>query len=232
MQLSAIILARVLAYVEAVDLNPRGAIFFPELTEALVGAFRFQKFPRTLEEFDESKGVVFEEGIFDRKVIQKLTLWTNIIVVETRSSTDDSKTILEGVLLWAKEKFGINYVPGKTIKHFAYVSDLTFHSDAPILTSNPAIQTIAAKSSELVSEIWQESVKYEPLMLSIGHDPATRQFSIAPFTIQRRVGSRFSENKYFSEAPLPTNEHIRLLEEYEKNVLADADRRAPKTHKI
>ena len=225
MQLSAIILARVLAFVEAVDLNPRGTVFFPELTAALVESFRFQKYPRSLEEFDESKGVVFEEGIFDRRVIQKLTLWTNIIVAETRSSTDDSKSILEGILLWAADKFGINYVPGETIKHFAYVSDLTFHSEAPLLESHPAARNLATKTSNLVSDIWNDKVQYEGLSLAVGHDPMARQSGIAAFTIQRRVGARFWEKKYFSEAPLPTNEHIRLLREYEAEVLLEAARR-------
>jgi hypothetical protein len=230
-QLSAVLLARVLGFVEAVDLNPRGTVFFPELTEALVERFKFQKFPRTLEEFDETKGVVFEEGVFDRKVIQKMTLWTNILVVETRSNTDDSKQILEGILTWGAEKFALNYKPGM-IKRFGYVSDLTFHSEAPLLAASSAIKNLADKNSKLVSEIWQELVKYEGLSMAVGHDPMSRQSGIAAFTIQRRGAARFSENKFFSEAPLLTDTHIRLLEEYEREVLADAELRAPRTHKI
>jgi hypothetical protein len=42
----------------------------------------------------------------------------------------------------------------------------------------------------------------------------------APFTIQRRAETAFAENKYFSEAPLPTNEHVALLETFEADVIA------------
>jgi hypothetical protein len=45
-----------------------------------------------------------------------------------------------------------------------------------------------------------------------------RKYGIAPFSITRRAESRFSENKYFSEAPLPTDIHISLLEEFEAEV--------------
>lgn len=217
MQISAIILARVIGYVESFDLNPRGKVFFPEIIPEIVRNFNFQKFPKSSEHPDESKGIEFAEGKMGDVVIQKFTIWSNIVVVETRSNTNDSKKILDEALLWAAEKFGINYRSGM-IKRFAYVSDLSFYSDAPILYISPALATIANKTSEAVSEIWQEPVKYEPQRFDIGHDPTVRKYAIAPFSITRRAEARFSENKYFSEAPLPTDMHISILEEFEESI--------------
>jgi len=62
MELASIILARAMAWVEPTDLNPRGAVFYPDLTKALVARYNFQKFPQKLEDFDESKGVAFGLG--------------------------------------------------------------------------------------------------------------------------------------------------------------------------
>jgi hypothetical protein len=45
-----------------------------------------------------------------------------------------------------------------------------------------------------------------------------RSHGIAPFVITHRAESRYSENKYFSEAPLPTDMHIEFLEEFEAGV--------------
>jgi hypothetical protein len=101
------------------------------------------------------------------------------------------------------------------IKKYGYVSDLTFHSEAPILSVSPLMDLIAQRMSASLTEIWQEPVHYEPLDLKVGHDPLTRKWGIAPFQITRRAESPFSANKYFSEAPLPTEQHISLLEEYE-----------------
>jgi hypothetical protein len=218
LQLSAIMLARVLGFVETFDLSPRGSIFLPDVVPEIVKRYGFQKFPKILEEFDESKGVEFLEGKFGNKVIQKLVIWNTLLVLETRSNTSDSKQILEAMLTWGVEKFGLNYKPGM-IKRFAYVSNVTFYSDAPILSVSPALSNLAAKVSALATGIWQEPVKYEPMTLSVGHDPLSRKNPIATFSIQRRAETKFSENKYFSESPLPTDEHLRLLEEYEKDVL-------------
>jgi hypothetical protein len=218
LQLAAIILARTLGFIETADLDQRGKVFNPELVEEIVKRYKFQKFPKTMEEFDEQKGVVFEEGKIANKVIQKFTLFNTVFVLETRSSTSDSKQIIEEMLVWGAAKFGWNYNPGK-IKRFGYLSNITFNSDVPILgaASQPFVD-LAAKLTTAVSEIWQEPVVYHPANIAIAHDPLSRKNGIAYFNITHRAEHKFSENKYFSEAPLPTDVHIKFIEEFETGV--------------
>lgn len=218
MQLASVILARVLGFIETADLDQRGKVFNPDFVEELVKRYKFQKFPKTMEEFDEQKGVVFEEGKIGNKVIQKFTIFNTVLVLETRSSTDEAKNILEEMLTWGAAKFGLNYNPGG-IKRFAYVSTLTFYSDVPILgAASQPLADLAAKTSAAVSEIWQDRVIYYPANLAVSHDPLSRKNAIAYFNITYRAEHRFSENKYFSEAPLPTDTHIKFLEEFESGI--------------
>ena len=217
MQLSAVILARVLGYIETFDLSPRGTIFYPEVVPQIAERYRFQKFPTSIEEFDESKGIEFHEGKAGNKVIQKFTIFNTLLVVETRSSTDDSKQIMEEMLAWGADKLGLNYKPGM-INRFAYVSDLSFYSDFPILGVSHAVTRLADKTSKALSEIWQEPIRYDPINVMVGHDPLSRKYGIAPFSISRRAEARFAENKYFSEAPLPTDMHLAMLEEFEADL--------------
>jgi hypothetical protein len=218
LQLASIILARVLGFIETADLDQRGKVFNPDFVQEVVKRYKFQKFPKTMEEFDEQKGVVFEEGKIGNKVIQKFTIFNTVFVLETRSSTTDSQQILEEMLVWGTAKFGLNYNPGG-IKRFAYVSNVTFYSDVPILgaASQPLID-LAAKTSAAVSEIWQDQVIYYPANLAVAHDPLSRKNGIAYFNITHRAEHKFSENKYFSEAPLPTDMHIKFLEEFEAGI--------------
>jgi len=217
LQLSAVILARALGYIETFDLNPRGQVFFPDIVQEIAQHYNFHKSPKTLEEFDDSKGVEFLEGKIGGRVIQKFTIWNTLLVVETRSSTADSKQILEEMLEWGAAKFGLNYHRGM-IRRFAYISNLTFYSDVPLLSVSPALTKLAKKTTQALSEIWQEPIQYEPVNFVVGHDPMARKYPIAPFSITRRAESKFSENKYFSEAPLPTDTHLALLEEFEAEV--------------
>lgn len=217
MRQSAVSLARVLGFVEIADLLTGSKTSASELVTRLVERYGFLKFPKALEELDTAKGIEFIEGAIGDVPIKKFVIWDTLLVLETRINTDVSKRTLEDLLAWGAQELGLNYKPG-TIKRFGYISDVSFFSDAAILDVNPAVKSLATACSDELSRIWMEPVKYEPFTVRVGHDPASRKYPIAPFMIEHRAESKFSENKYFSEAPLPTDVHWRLLEEFELNI--------------
>ena len=216
MRLSAVNLARTLAFIELADLDPKGKVFLPDFIQAMAERYKFQRLPKREER--EKEGLIFEEGKIGTKVIGKLTLYDALIALETRSNTSDSKQLIDELLVWGAAKFGLHYNPG-SIKRFAFVSDLTFYSDVPILDAacQPLVD-LANKTSRALTDIWQEPVPCYPANLALGPDPLTRKYGIAAFLITHRAEARFSENKYFSEAPLPTDVHIAFLEEFETGI--------------
>lgn len=216
-------MSRILAFIDTAELRPIEGLYAPEFAGEIAKEFQFQKYPQTVEEFNVQKGIEFLTGRVGRKAIGKLVIWPNIIVVEGRSTTDECKAVLDELLQWGAEKFNLNYSP-EMITRYAYVSDLSFTSTAPILNAFSLLQRIAESTSEALTEIWQEPIKYELSELKIGHDPLVRQWGIAPFQIARLAQHSFSEGRYFSEAPLPTDLHIRALEEYEVGILAIQDK--------
>lgn len=218
MRQPVVLLARTLAYIDVLSLNRDGRLFFPDLIKALVQRYEFQKSPQTLEELDIKKGIEFFSGRSGEQPIQKFSIWNSVLVVETVSNTDQSKAIIEDILVWASEAFGLAYAPS-SISRYAYVSDVSFYSDAPLLNLSPAVTALNNTLSREMSEIWQEPLHYQTLSVRFGHDPVSRAFNIAPFSIERKGDAKFSENKYFSEAPLPTHVHLGLLEQFEKVVL-------------
>ncbi|HYM78033.1 MAG TPA: hypothetical protein VE377_18810 [Candidatus Dormibacteraeota bacterium] len=217
MRLSSVILARVLAYVEIVDLNPRGRVYYPDIARALAQRYSFQRYPQSADQLDLQKGVEFYEGKWKGVIIQNFTIFSTMLALETRCDTDDSKKILDDILAWCVEKFKLTYNP-EMISRFGYVSSLTFYSDAPLLDGNAAMTNLAGRTAQLVSDIWKEPVEYSGVSIAVGHEPLSRKYPIARFTIQRRADTKFAENKYLSEAPLPTNAHLELLEMYERDI--------------
>src|ERR1700683_1618042 len=127
-KLSAILLARVIAFFEVADINPPGGFFFPDLTKELVQRFTFQKYPRNFEEWKDDKGAVFASGKAGKIAVDNLTLFNNGIQVDTHTGTAESKRIIEETLEWAKETFGFSYRPSLQIR-WAYVSNITFFTD-------------------------------------------------------------------------------------------------------
>jgi hypothetical protein len=219
LKLSAIIQARALAFIELYDLDPRGRTFFPETIKQIQQRYGFLQVPK-VGEIEEQKGIELKTGKSGNKVIDVLKIFPNLFVLETHSNTTDSKQILEEMFEWGKQELGLTYNPSM-VRHWGYVSILSFYSDSNLiaLANNPAAK-LAAKMSNAVSEIWGEPILFESRGLSIGHDPLARKNAIASLLITPRMEIPYKENKFYSEAPLPTDMHIKFLEEFEADVLA------------
>lgn len=222
MKLSAVLLARVLLFVESFDLNPRGKAHYPDIVGGLVEKCGFLKFPQKLEEFDENKGVEFAAGKWGDVTIETMKVFTHGLMVDTRVSTAESERVLREALAWAAPTFGLVYNP-KMISRRAYVSNLTFHTEVPILgVSDSPVAKLAQRSKDALGEISGDNTPWQPIILTLQSEQLPRKATNAPFTIQRRGETPFSENKYFSEAPLPTDIHIALLERFEEDVKTSA----------
>ena len=217
MELASIVLARAMAWVEPIDFNPRGALFYPDLTRALVSRYKFQKFPEKLEDFDESKGVIFGAGRLGDIVIEQLVLYAYGIMLDTRISTQESKRLLVEAFEWGRNELGFAYRPDM-VKRWQYASQVTFRSTAPMTGASSAVGKLAAGVAKGVADVMGENLKYDLSILSVDYDQLTRKHPLGRFSIQRRDNTPFSENKYFSDAPLPTDIHIRLLEQFEKDL--------------
>jgi hypothetical protein len=217
MQLASVPLARVLAYVEGTELNPRGTAFFPEIIQRIIERFEFQKYPQSFEETDEDKGVNFFEGRWNGVNVSKFTIFTGALVVDTSSSTADSDKILEEALLWAASDLGLNYKPGM-IKRRQYISDLVFYSDIQLLAVHRAFVNLQKAVTEAGEQyLWQRR-EYDLTHFGLDFDKTLTPLVSAAFSIQRRGNTLFTDNKYFSEAPFPTDVHIKLVEQLEADL--------------
>jgi hypothetical protein len=217
MEITAILLSRALGFVETADLRPREGLFFPDVAKELVQHCNFQKFPRTFEEGPGSDdGAQFFAGKWNKVVIEKLVFYNDGLLVDTRSGTAESKRIIEELLVWAREKLRTIAGP-EIVREWAYVSNLTFRSDVPLLVTGPIERLAKSITTEISKDTRRETV-YEPTGFNIAHDQLLRKHARASFTLQRRAGIPLSDNRYYSEAPLPTETHIALLEQYERDV--------------
>lgn len=218
MELSAVLLARVVYFVESADLNPRGAAFYPDIVTALVGRYKFQIYPQKPEDFNEQKGVTFSQGKLGDRVIEKVVIFNSGVTLETTSSTDDSEDLLKEALTWSAANLKLQYKP-EMIKRKGYVSNITFFSEAPILALNPVIGTIAKKLSETVSGCMKLPYAFHPAGVYINIDSTVQPTPVQLFSIERRLSIPYSDDKYFSAAPVATDTHIELIKEFEQAAL-------------
>jgi hypothetical protein len=74
--------------------------------------------------------------------------------------------------------------------------------------------------TDLMASITGRPRSYEGVRIDLDFDHSSDRDAIAPFTIQRLGIEAFDSNRYYSQAPLPTESHIALIERFEADVLA------------
>ncbi len=213
MELLGVRTARLLTFFPTDEINPRGRSLIHEVIPAFVERYKFLKYPQKFEDFDETKGIRFDSGVWNDLEVT-IVLYNNGVMVDTRSSTDDSERILEDALTWAADTFGLVYKPDMLTRK-AYLSELDLKCQTPLDALNPKLEAFVNKLSHLVGQQTGHTFDYKAAALWLNFDTAFNKGPGGAFRVERLVDIPFSENKYYSSAPLPTNTHLEFLEEFE-----------------
>lgn len=188
---------------------------FRDLVPALIEEYHFKTFPQVGGDFKD--GMKFENGSFTNgngDVLPiKLTVFHDGLAADTYSATRDSDQFLEEVLGMLPE-LGFAYDPSM-VRRKAYTSQLHVKCQRQLDQINPKLEAFARRISEVLG--WQLSFGFA----AIEFWPDPRQaLKPANFSFQKRTGEELSSDRYWTQAPLPTDDHLRLLEELEEILLA------------
>lgn len=214
MKLLSVNLARSVWLGPISDFNPRGASLYGILFPFLVNTYKFRKFPSLTEISDLTKGVKFENGDFsiegESSILVNLTLYNDGVVADTGSSTIHSDAFLEEMYTKFSELFKMP--PYQSIlRKKVYLSQLFVSTNKSLEVINPKLKLISQHLSETVEE---RDKSFQFGAISFWPDQVNK-VNPAPFTFERAVNVPFSENRYYSVAPLPTDKHLELLDKLE-----------------
>lgn len=217
MRIAAVLNARSLWWVNLIDLNPFGRSLYPSVVVALRDTYRFQKYPKTPADLDDQAGIRFTDGEFTGKngvpLWVNLTVYSNGLSVDTRANTRDSDEFIEHVLSSLSRDFGLVY-RAEMIRKKAYLSELHVYSENPLSAMHPKLQPLSDRLKMLMPTS-PLTTNFQPIGVILGPDPdAPDKPSV--FRFERAAGFSWSENRYFSQAPLETDIHRAFLEEFEE----------------
>ncbi len=210
--------ARSIWLFESRDMNPRGLNLLP-LVAAVKEKYQFLKWPSTPEDFssDNSKSSEFRTGAFavgDRVVTVDFTLFSDGIVAQTASSTKDTDAFIEDLFL-----FGMQYgmmCSAEIIQRKRYASELIVRPKGRMATAYENIGKIAARLNELVIPA---EATYEWTGFEISPDPSRLANQPVGFRFERESKVAFDLNRFYSIAPLQTEQHVELLAEMESSMM-------------
>jgi hypothetical protein len=141
--------------------------------------------------------------------------------VSTRESSDASDAFLDSMIEWMSQQYALDI---KESFPRAYFSQVEFVLPRPISDHFADLQRVGVTISEMVRSYKSAQCPvYELSGFSMNFDVAQNsglQPMPQPFAIDRRAGSKYEERKYFSQAPLRTQDHRGVLEQIERILLA------------
>src|SRR5262249_25958385 len=146
--------------------------------------------------------------------ITNVNLYNAGTVIETGSSTRDCELIHDDLVHWAMELVGLELQPGPDRRFF--VSELQFQSELRMDALSQAFTNLSSRISGAVSQYGRQQFNCEPVAIVAMPDLSNIKLGPTAFRIDRLAGVPFEDKKYYSSAPLHTEEHISLLEEFEK----------------
>jgi hypothetical protein len=217
MQLKAITKARISALIMMEELNPRGRTFLAPITQGLLERYSFIKFPQTWEDYHPQQGgILYLQGDWNGIAIDRLEIFTGGIAVETRSSTEDSEAFIHEALTWATKAYELTEFKPDMIRRRIYSSQLTFRSDIPLLDAlHPQLPDFGERITKMLSPTFGTPIPYKTFGISFGFEPTIDNSQSSLVQIERRAGTSFSEDTYFSSAPFSTKEHLKFLADFE-----------------
>ena len=214
MKVLSIRTARAIWVVPLVNINPYGRSIF-EAASALVKRYGFLKPPETQSLIASPLSIKFEAGTFSGDdgipKIVNLAVHDDGLVVDTRSSTEDSDQFLDDALNWLASEFKL-VGPRDLGVSKRYVSEVSIRFENPIEVFNDRFSSFARSLRSGTGP--NQPKPMELINLNFGTDPeagATPRL----LRIEREIGTPFSEDRYFSSAAIQTREHLKLLHEFE-----------------
>jgi hypothetical protein len=102
-----------------------------------------------------------------------------------------------------------------------YTSGLIVEFERAAESSLDKLNQINKLLSDAIHSAYGWTYEYNLQRLAFAVDPKLLpQFRQTQFYIERRLNTPYADNRYYSGAPLSTEEHIKLLETIERDLLA------------
>jgi hypothetical protein len=200
-----------------------------ELIEGIKRKYEFLKFPtleRANDPFDFHVGKLKHNGRvlkIDQLVVSYIGTEATSIGAASRTSSNDADVFLDDLIDWLAKEFELD-VNTRFSSAYHSQAEFVFSEKAQLSDHFKELSELGKGITNIIRGYGSTKCpEFELNTLAMHFDlsDTTLPKPIAtPFSFERRVGTSYGENKYFSQAPLKTQDHKAVLEQLEKILMA------------
>jgi hypothetical protein len=212
--------ARVTWLLPLEEFAPPAGANSPSILSLIAQRYGFTIVPKITTREDLNKnGLVFGMGNFQHGdqqfVVTDFGVYSDGLVA-VADKTEWAEAFLEDVTAWVKNDFGFRDVSSGVRKLYSSTIVVDFESSPSTLVKQ--FKRIADFISDRTVTMTpsRKRMSFGRLDFEIDKEALGNQVAIPKFTIERRAGIGFSQERYFSAAPMTTTHHLETLEEVER----------------
>jgi hypothetical protein len=198
--------------------------YLPDAINKAIEEYKFLGYPKEISELfpvDTNQPIVFRHGkvVINGRVIvvDFLQIYPAGLQVITLTNTSDSLAAVDHIAAWGVSTFDLKL---ETVKAPGFYSQLHVRFKSPLPEMFPKLKPIASEISDKYPDVLDFRPQYELSALHFLYEPKAKVDPVF-FRIERVGNVSFAENLYYSDAPLSTEDHIRVLEDFERANLSD-----------
>jgi hypothetical protein len=193
----------------------------PTLLAEIAARYDFKKMPEITTRDDMAKqGLPFGLGKFkvdeERVTISDFIIYNDGIVA-IAEKTEWADAFLADIFHWVKDKFGFREITSGIRKMYANTVVVDFEAPISRLISGyeHIVEILAAHTVTIMQN--PAPMQFSRLDFELDkRDLKDGQVALPKFVLERRPGVDFSQERFFSTAPMHTAGHIAVLAEIEK----------------
>ena len=202
------------------EMRPLAGVYMPSLLHGIAQRYKFAISPTNVED-SITKGAKFSHGTMTRQgqsiLVSDIGIYNDGIVVGALT-TDYADEIADDLLSWAVSAFSLRQPT--TQRPRTYGSNVVVEFDRLPRGSLKKYQRMSSRMSAALkaSRGWDCEIGFQRLAFQA--DPTTLLPHMTPatstqFSIERRGGIPYTENRFWCAAPLRSTEHLEMLKEIE-----------------
>lgn len=195
------------------EVMPEGGYYLPDIIELFTERYKFVKSPIPGNE-NGGLDIKFETGQIKsngREInIKEMIIYDDGLTIVT-SNTDSAKDVLEDVMEWLGPKIGLREPLSGPLTGLE--NHVVVDFDNPITKILDPFKILKSSFEGAMTIQYKQPVECYFTSFGIGADPSDPvKAPKAQFSISRRVGAPYTENRFYCVAPLSTSDHHNLLQ--------------------
>lgn len=189
-------------------------VFTPDLVAAVRDRYSFWEAPTKIAECDlDAGGANFTTGRFKDHNVDALRILRTGILAQGILSTETLDAFLDDLIQFASDRFGLTHTETEPVGR-AYLNAVSVEMTNGFEARFDSLKEAQNTLERGLRALGFSTGGYQFHGLTLQTDPQqTSPIQPSKFLIERRANTPYSSHTFYSEAPLATADHIRLLEQ-------------------